>query len=124
MGIIYWICIHIIKADFTPSFKVGNVNFFESVAAIEGIGADFGDGVGYLNRCQSAAVNECTDADRGDGVADAHRRQAAAVIVSACCCISIGCRLKDRKVGEVGLWRGEGCRFNGFNVIYEGLDSL
>ena len=77
MGIIYWICCLIRKADFTPSFKVGNFNFLES----------------------------------------------AAFIVSACCCISMGCRLKDRKVGEVGLWRGEGWRFNGFNVIYEGLDS-
>ena len=43
MGIIYWICLRIIKADFTPSFKVGNFNFFESAAAIECIFADRGD---------------------------------------------------------------------------------
>ena len=34
MRIIYWIYIHIIKADFTPSFKVGNFNFLEPTAAI------------------------------------------------------------------------------------------
>ena len=85
--------------------------------AIEGRVVDLGDGVRYHQRCQAAAVRECLLADRGDGVPDAHRFQAAAVSVSACCCISMGCRLKDRKVGEVGLWRGEGCRFNGFNVI-------
>ena len=63
MGIIYWICITIIKADFTPSFKVGNFNFFESAAAIEGIGADFGDGVADARRSQAAAVFEGTDTD-------------------------------------------------------------
>ena len=69
-------------------------------------------------------IFECIAADRCDGVGNLHRFQAVTFPVSACCCISMGCRLKDRKVGEVGLWRGEGCRFNGFNVIYEGLDSL
>lgn len=146
MGIICWICTYIIKADFTPSFKVGNFNFLKSAAALEGIAADrgygvwnhhrsqaaaaiegivadIGDGVGNFHRCQTAAVREGTVADRSDGVPDAHRSQAAAFPVSACCCISMCCRLKDRKVGEVGLWRGEGWRFNGFNVIYEGLDS-
>ena len=48
MGIRCWICIPIIyipiiKADFTPSFKVGNFNFFEPAAFIEGIFANFGN---------------------------------------------------------------------------------
>ena len=124
MGITYWICILIKKADFTPSFKVGNFNFFEPATAIECIFADFGDGVTDAHRSQAAAFIECIFADRFDGVGNLHRFQTPAAIVSACCCISMGCRLKDRKVGEVGLWRGEGCRFNGFNVIYEGLYSL
>ena len=123
MGIIYWICPLIIKVDFTPSIKVRNFNFLEPAAAQECLFADRFDGVGNLHRCQAAAAPECIVADRGDGVGNLHRSQAAAVTVSACCCISMGCRLKDRKVGEVGLWRGEGWRFNGFNVIYEGLDS-
>ena len=68
MGIIYWICIHIRKADFTPSFKVGNFNFFESAAFTEGIFADSGDGVADAHRSQAAAAIEGMFADFGDGV--------------------------------------------------------
>ena len=68
MGIIYWICLRIIKADFTPSFKVGNFNFFESAAFTEGIFADSGDGVADAHRSQAAAAIEGMFADFGDGV--------------------------------------------------------
>ena len=56
MGIIYWICCLIRKADFTPSFKVGNFNFLESAAFIECIFTDFSDGVPDANRSQVAAA--------------------------------------------------------------------
>ena len=69
MRIICWICIPIRKADFTPSFKVGNVNFFESVAATEGIGVNFGDGVADAHRSQASAASECRVADRGHSTA-------------------------------------------------------
>ena len=45
MGIIYWICFPIRKADSTPSFKVGNFNFLETAAALEGRIVDRSDGV-------------------------------------------------------------------------------
>ena len=80
MGIVYWICIPIRKADFTPSFKVGNFNFLEPAAASECIFADRGDGVADAHRRQAAAFIECIVADRGDGVWNLHRSQAAAAI--------------------------------------------
>ena len=78
MGIIYWICRHIRKADFTPSSKVGKFNFLEPAAAQECIVADRGDGVPDAHRSQAATVIESIFANCGDGVADAHRSQAAA----------------------------------------------
>ena len=72
MGIIYWICYRIRKADFTPSFKVGNINFLEPAAARESIFANCGDGVPDAHRSQAATVIESIFANCGDGVADAH----------------------------------------------------
>ena len=79
MGKIYWICIRIIKADFTPSFKVGDFNFFEPGTFIECIFADRGDGVPDGHRSQATAAIKCLAADFGDGVWNLHRSQAAAV---------------------------------------------
>ena len=98
MGIICWIYRRIIKADFTPSFKVGNFNFFESAAASECIVADFGDGVPDAHRSQAAAENECIVADRGNGVGYLHRSQAAAVRE---------CRIVDRGDGVGNLHRSQ-----------------
>ena len=79
MGIICWICFRIRKADFTPSFKVGNFNLFESVATIECIFVDRGDGVADAHRSQAAAATEGIVVDIFDGVGNHHRCQAAAV---------------------------------------------
>ena len=94
------------------------------MAIVECAIINLSDQIGDICRSQIVATGESILPNRRDGVANSQRCHLNTVGVSACCCISMGCRLKDRKVGEVGLWRGEGCRFNGFNVIYEGLDSL
>ena len=70
----------IIKADFTPSFKVGNFNFLELNAAQECFTVDRSDGVGYIYRHQAGAGIECAAADRGDGIGYFNRCQAAAAI--------------------------------------------